>query len=360
MKIKMITIHNIANYGSVFQAMALNQYLQKQGHECEVIDYNPIYFIRGSLKSRIGRLMNYRAYKRRMTQYRNFVETNMNLTFRSYNSINDLRQEKWDADGFIAGGDQLWNEFYDCGKDDSYKLSFTNKPKIAFGTSLGKNHFTKTGMDHLKREINDYVGIGIREQSGVKLLQEAGLRQVHGVCDPVFLLDRADYEKFLRPVEIKEPYVFVYLVQKSKLLDEVVKFISEKLQLKVVLYAGFVPKCHCDIWIKEQGPEETLSYIVNADFVLSSSFHATAFSSLFHKEFLTILPGENTNARIDDFLELIGLDNRKISSCNNIEGVVNKKIEWAAVDEKLNKHIKQSKTYLKEQLSLLEKQIKDI
>lgn len=353
MKIKMITIHKLENYGSAFQAMALNRYLCQLGHDCEVIDYNPPYFTKGSLKSQIGKMLNYGAYKRRKASYRCFAETNMKLTSKGYKSLEELKQESWDADAFIAGGDQLWNEFYDCGKDDSYKLSFTDKPKLAFGTSLGKNRFTKQGMEHLKQEVSNYVGIGIREQSGTRLLQEAGLEQVHCVCDPVFLLSRQDYEDFRQPVMVKEPYVFVYLVQKSELLNAAVDFISKKMGLKVVLYAGFVPKCHYDIWIKEQSPEETLSYIVNAEFVLSASFHATAFSSIFHKEFLTLLPGENTNARIEDFLEMISLQNRKISKPEQLESAFQKKIDWQKVDSCLNDHIVQSKAFLNETLQKL-------
>ena len=353
MNIKMITIHNLHNFGSVFQAMALNQYLLRQGHECQVIDYNPPYFTKGSLKSRLGKLLNFRAYRRRKAGYQNFVEKNMKLTAKSYTNLEQLRREHWDAEVFVAGGDQLWNEFYDCGKDDAYKLSFTDKPKFAFGTSLGKSHFTQLGMAHLKQEVAAYTAIGVREQSGARLLQEAGIPQAHCVCDPVFLLNQTDYRRFVRPVAVKDLYVFVYLVEKSSLLDTAVQFVSEKLGLKVVLYAGFVPKCRCDVWIRDQGPEETLSYIVNARFVLSASFHATAFSVLFHKEFLTLLPGENTNARIEDFLELIDLKERMVFKPEQLEGGFAKKIDWTRVDESMQCHIAQSKDFLHSALEKL-------
>lgn len=357
MKIAMITIHNIANFGSVFQAMALNRYFLQMGHDCCVIDYNPPYFTKGSFRQRLGKLLNYPAYRRRTKSYRKFVEQNINLTSKNFISLNQLQQENWQENLVVAGGDQLWNEFYPCGRDDAYKLVFAKGPKIAFGTSLGKSEFTAEGMDDLKVKVSGFQGIGIRESSGVNLLRSEGLTQVFHVCDPVFLLSRQDYSQYLKPVDIKEPYAFVYLVDKGELLDVAVDFIRKELGLRIVLYAGFVPKCRCDVWIREQGPEDTLSYIANAQFVLSASFHATAFSAIFHKQFLTLLPGENTNARIEDFLKLIGLQERKIGSVAELNKSVLREIEWSAVEERLTEHIRRSKKYLHEQIERVKEKL---
>lgn len=346
MRVKIITIHNIPNYGSVFQALALNQYISNCGHDCEVIDYNPSYFVKGNIKARIGRLLNYRAYRSRTKKYRSFVEQNMKLTAGSYSNANELRAVADTADIFIAGGDQLWNEFYDCGQDDAYKLLFTEKRKAAFGTSLGKDSFSPEGMSRLIAAIKVFEHIGIREQSGAELLRKAGIEHVHHVCDPVFLLERGDYQKFIKPTQMSHPYMFVYLVQPSALLDRAVDYISQQLGLKVVLYAGFTPKCHSDLFLKEIGPEETLSYVANADFILSASFHASAFSVLFHKQFITLLPGESTNARIEDFLGYVGLQGRIVSDQRTLEAAIANPIEWAKTDNIMRDYILDSKNYL--------------
>ena len=346
MKTKMITIHNIANFGSVFQAMALNRYLKQCGHQCEVIDYNPPYFTKGSLRTRVGRLLNYRSYRYRARKYRDFVSEYMDLTSRNYTSNAELCAAQEEADIFLAGGDQLWNEFYDCGQDDAYKLTFTDGRKAAFGTSLGKNKFSVDGMRRLTDAVRSFEGIGIRERSGVELLQNAGIKQACHVCDPIFLLFKEDYMKHIRSVPLKEKYVFVYLVQASELLNQAVEYISKKLGLKVVLYSGFISKCRSDIKIKELGPDETLSYLFNADFVLSASFHASAFSVMFHKQFITLLPGENTNARIEDFLTLLGLKNRFVTDRPSLEKAIAEPIAWDNVDHVLEDHIARSKAYL--------------
>lgn len=346
MRIKMITIHNIANFGSVFQAMALNRYLKQCGHQCEVIDYNPPYFTKGSLRTRVGRLLNYRSYRYRARKYRDFVSEYMDLTSRNYTSNAELCAAQEEADIFLAGGDQLWNEFYDCGQDDAYKLTFTDGRKAAFGTSLGKNKFSVDGMRRLTDAVRSFEGIGIRERSGVELLQKAGIKQVCHVCDPIFLLSRDAYMKHIRPVPLKEKYVFVYLVQASELLNKAVEHISKAFGLKVVLYSGFISKCRSDIKIKELGPDETLSYLFNADFVLSASFHASAFSVMFHKRFITLLPGENTNSRIEDFLALLGLKERIATDEASLKRAIAEPIAWDKADHALEDHIDRSKIYL--------------
>lgn len=346
MKIKMITIHNIPNFGSVFQAIALSEYLSKCGHQCEVIDYNPTYFTKGSLRTRIGKLLNFKSYWLRTQKYRNFVKANMNLSSSSYSSNDELRGTQEGADIYLAGGDQLWNEFYDCGQDDAYKLKFTDGRKAAFGTSLGKNEFTSDGLLNLADSVSCFEGIGIREQSGVKLLRQAGIRQVCHVCDPIFLLSKEDYKKYINPVPIQEKYVFVYLVQASELLNETVEYISRILNLKVVLHSGFSSKCRYDKKVKDLGPDETLSYLVNASYVISASFHATAFSVLFHKPFVTLLPGINTSARISDFLTLLGLENRIVTDIRLAKNLIEKPIEWDRIDQILKDHINKSEKFL--------------
>lgn len=180
----------------------------------------------------------------------------------------------------------------------------------------------------------------------LELLQKAGIKQVCHVCDPIFLLSRDAYMKHIRPVPLKEKYVFVYLVQASELLNKAVEHISKAFGLKVVLYSGFISKCRSDIKIKELGPDETLSYLFNADFVLSASFHASAFSVMFHKRFITLLPGENTNSRIEDFLALLGLKERIATDEASLKRAIAEPIAWDKADHALEDHIDRSKIYL--------------
>lgn len=111
---------------------------------------------------------------------------------------------------------------------------------------------------------------------------------------------------------------------------------------------GVTKRCKCDKHIADMGPEDFITYIYYAELVISSSFHATAFCHIFHKNFITIIP-ESNGERIISLLELTGLVNRgiiKLFSFSEIE----KPIEWKIVEERLMQYVEQSKKYLFETL----------
>lgn len=349
MKIKIITIHGIPNFGSVFQSYALCSYLQKNGYtDTELIDYNPEYFNKKTLRSTIGKLLNFRAFVSRKKKFRWFVEKNIPLSEKSYTDIKSLRENVGKADVYIAGGDQLWNVYHDCGNDDAYKLTFAKGKKISYATSMGQKDFSKDELLKLAELIKDFSAVSVRESSSVELLGSVDIKAEQSV-DPVYLLEKSDYEAFIKPVEQKD-YLLVYLVTPSKLLEDCIEYLSQKYNLRVILCSGFSRKCTCDEFLKDLGPDEILSYIANAKIILSSSFHATSFSLIFEKQFFTILPDEHTNERIEDLLEQRGLKNRIVSDNSDLGIVLDDVIDYKSV-KSYSEYIEKSKNYLRKALA---------
>ena len=344
MKIKIITIHSIPNFGSVFQSYALCEYLKSnKGADVELIDYDPAYYRPRSLRSVVGKLLNYRHYLKRNGKYRRFIKKTLPLTEARYKNLSELASAKLTADLYLAGGDQLWNVYHACGKDDAYKLTWANGVKASYATSMGQTDFTSEELSSLADKISDFSAVGVRESSSVGMLKSVGIEAEHCV-DPVYLLDPSHYERFLKPVN--EPdYLLVYLVTPSKLLDDCIDFLSEKYGLKVILCSGFRRKCRCDKFIKDLGPDEMLSYIKNAKIVLSSSFHATSFSIIFKKQFFTILPDEHTNERIVDLLGIMNLDSRIITEKSDLEAALSESVDYSTVSG-YSANIEGSKAFL--------------
>ena len=348
MKIRIITIHCIPNFGSVFQSYALCRYLKDNGYDdVALIDYFPPYFRKAPLKSRIGQLLNYRAYKTRTNKFREFVKDNIPITGRTYYSADELGELKNAADVFIAGGDQLWNVYHTCGNDDAYKLTFAEGKKISYSTSLGQTDFTDSQLDELANKLKAFSAVSVREKSSVPPLKKKNISAVQ-CADPVFLLDSGVYNRFCKPIN-QPKYLLVYLVMPSELLERSVKFLSEKYGLKVILCSGFSKKCSCDLFLKDLGPDEILSYIKNAEIVLSSSFHATAFSVIFQRQFFCILPDAHTNERITDLLDTVQLAERIITEKSDLETALSQRIEYGNI-KGLEENISASKKYLKDSL----------
>ncbi len=349
MKIRIITIHGIPNFGSVFQSYALCRYLQDNGFEdTQVIDYNPKYFSKKTMRAFIGKILNYRKYLVRKTKFRNFVEKNIPLTDKSFVSVEELKNADIDADVYIAGGDQLWNVYHESGRDEAYKLTFANGKKISYSTSMGQKEFPSEALNDLADIVKEFSAVSVRESSSVALLKSREVEATQCV-DPVYLLDKEDYEKFLRPVKQPE-YLLVYLVTPSKLLEDCIEYLSKKYNLKVILCSGFSKKCTCDQFLKDLGPDEILSYIANAKFVLSSSFHATSFSLILEKQFFTILPDEHTNERIEDLLKQRELSHRIITDNSNLETALSDIIDYNSV-KSYSDYVEKSKEYLRKALA---------
>ena len=309
-----ITIHHIHNFGSVFQAYALQRFLEKNGCDTELIDYRPAYYEAGKspLKTFVGRALNLRSYHLRARRFESFLKKSDKLSPRTFRTGEELAAYYRGREGvYIAGGDQLWNDYHPCGRDDAYKLTFADTgKKLAYGTSMGRDSFDGAALDALAEKTKDFCRIMLRESVNVPMLAAHTSVPVDHVIDPVGLLSREDFLAIAKPPRIKEPYAVMYLADKSELLDEAVDILSKKLGLKIVHICGFRKKCACDVFEKAAGPEEILGYIANAQFVLSASFHATMFSLIFQRPFATLLPGAKTNARIEDILGKVGLSSR--------------------------------------------------
>lgn len=344
MKIKIITIHCIPNFGSIFQTYALFKYLRNMGiQDVQVIDYCPKYYNPHTFKSVIGMILNLKRYITRKNKFQKFLNTHIELTHERYRNLNQLKSANLKADLMIAGGDQLWNVYHDCGNDDAYKLTFSDTKKISYGTSLGQTGFSEEQLNNLAKKLRSFSHVSVRESSSVEMLASAGIRAKWCV-DPVYLLPTTEYERFIKPVPYKK-YLLVYLVTPSPLLDRIIDYLSAKYGLKVILCSGFSKKCKCDAFLRDLGPDEILSYIKYADIVLSASFHATTFSLIFEKQFFTILPDPSTNERIVDLLNKRDLSHRIITAKSDLDVELQTTIDYSKT-KSYDQMIEQSKAYL--------------
>ena len=95
--------------------------------------------------------------------------------------------------------------------------------------------------------------------------------------------------------------------------------------------------------------EDFLSLFYNAEFVLSDSFHATVFSLLFHKKFMTIAP-DIVGARIKSISNLFGLQNRVIDWNKNKDyiEIMNEEINFTEIDSIIDRERKKAVEFIKQ------------
>ena len=351
MDIKIITLHSICNPGSAFQAYALQRYLCHK-HHVEIIDYRPDYSRKhpSFLKNLLRNILFYPFRRKQLKKYDDFINSNMKLT-KLCTSYEDLQNADFVADYFIAGSDQLWNTSFPCGNDDAYYLKFVKRgKKLSYSTSVGKKIIDDFNMIRLKNELGSFESIAVREKNTSIQLSSLLNRAVQWVCDPVFLLKKEEYFKFIdSQSRFSKPYAFVYLSPKCDNLNKIVDY-CKKEGLQIVLGGGFSKRCDYDVFLHDMGPTEFLSLIYHSKLVVSTSFHATAFCHIFHKNFITMLPQKN-GERITSLLELTNMKHRSLDVNQIFDSkVLSEDPNWDIIDKKLDAYIDDSKKWLSEHL----------
>ncbi len=350
MKTLLITLHSINNPGSALQAFALDRYLHRIGVDNQIIDYRPVYSKLGKNKIKgIIRIIFFAHNEFAINKkYSTFIKEKMHCTTKKFYFFNQLFHGLPKADIYISGSDQLWNTDYDCGCDKAYYLDFIKDgQKISYATSVGKSYISDNQLKELCLRINNYKFLSVRENSTSRLLSQALNREVEWVCDPVFLLDKDDYIQMCNENQYGK-YVLVYLSKASILLDQVLEYVKGVYKWSIIQAGGSVKRCECDIHLKNVGPFDFITLIKNAQLIISSSFHATAFSHIFHKNFAVILPEKN-GERIISLLELTQLESKIIHSEYDLQNLFFEP-NYDEADTKLEAFVNKSKKYLEESI----------
>lgn len=346
MKTLTTTLHAIDNCGSCLQAYALQQYIVSLGHENEIIDYRPPYARNNGkpLKNFIKQIVFGKQMKAHWEVFDNFVKEYLTLTEKTYTSVKEIRKANLQADVFVTGSDQVWNDYFPCGNDPVYYLDFTTGKKISYAASVGQSPISQDSLEILCDKIKDFSAISVREPGTPAELKALDI-DATWVCDPTLLHKKETYEKIMVSKETEE-YLLVYLTEKSELLDAVIQKYREETDGKVIYVGSFLNRCDCDVNLTDVGPREFVGLIANASKVIAGSYHALLFSCIFGKEFV-ILPYKN-NARMEQFLDYVECKKRYISDMKMYEDMG--PIDWNNVHEKVEVLTNKSKDWLRRNL----------
>ena len=367
MIIRTITCHHSFNHGAMLQAYALVAYLQSLGHDVRVIDYLPKYMpaLRVGLKwvppeynywgirhlYRKIKLSDRQLEQRRRNALEEFYELYISVTENQYRSIEELREDPPEADLYVAGSDQIWNTSFQNGQDPAFYLDFgTPKRKISYAASFATTELKKGTEAFVKRQLENLDSIGVREQSGLIILERLGFNS-HVVADPVFLLTRKQWDQFDMIPFSGEKYILTYDFEKNgRSVAAVVKRLARLNKCKVYSVSPF-KHSYADQNFVDVGPDAFVSLIKHAHCVVSNSFHGTAFSLIFGKNFFVVKRKDGLNIRMQDILGRYGLDNRIVNSDARDEMLL-EDIDYKKVEKMMSLEIESSKSYLKHQIEL--------
>lgn len=373
-KIGIVTILDVANFGSMLQAYALGTIIQRLNYEVEFVnywrqDYTTKNKVRTFLKDKtlgnvakrclfaLAALLFYAPIRIRV---RHFVTKKFKFT-RKYTSFNDIKNNPPNIDIGIFGSDQIWNSSYNGGLDRIFWGDFGSFPHIAYAASSGLESFENNELPEIKHLLANFKSISVRESQTCEYLHNLGFPEVQHVLDPSLLLTAEEwkvsigYQKNTSKRAAMQEYLLVYSVERfnNDFIFSQARRIADKLNLKVYVVCTTYP-----VKAKKYGVDKIyamanvpvfLRLIADAKFIIASSFHGTAFAINFNKDFITISPNKY-NIRMESIVKQFGLEDRVIKT-NEIDIFDLKSINYETINTKLTQARKDSLSFIRSSLS---------
>ena len=331
--IGIITIHKINNYGSVFQAYALQRACEDLGFKAEIIDYNFPNDFHASNKyietndshpnePKWIKLLYALDLKKQHRGIRDFVCRYDNLSDKQYSSPSELEAETPLYDAYITGSDQLWNPRF-CNGDPAFMLHFAPEDalKISFAASIGSNSIPDELKPQYKALLSRYAHIAVRENSGVEVIKEVVDKEATVVLDPTLLLNREQWNKIADPKrQFKKKYILCYFLNYTfnafPYVDQLAEYMQKQTGYEIVRVARpphrlSVSHTHYKVGAS---PQEFLALVRDAEMVLTTSFHGTAFAVNYGKPVFTVVQDRNaSDSRQVSLMHNLGLDDQILS-----------------------------------------------
>lgn len=365
MKIGVVTTQYASNYGALLQTYALQHYLNMDCEQkAEVLNYYPKHYknywrliprargIKNIVANSIYCCQPWRIYKKnkRFKGFKAFLRERVKCS-KTFFSREDIEKEECTYDILICGSDQIWNVSRHDSIDPVWFLSLNGDwgraRKVAYAPSVA-DPIPDKHKNTLKKFLNEFSYVSVREKDDVSQIKELYDREVYHVCDPVFLLNQEEWRDIMVKHKFDKPYILCYFLNPSSEAVELVSYMRKLIGIQVVqVDVNNLNKIKCNKDIIDATPEEFLGLIDNAAYVVTNSFHCTAFSVLFEKNFIVVRK-KTANARMDSLLRKIGLEDR-IKSAEEVKKMdkFTFDVDYAPVKSKLNEYINYSKDYLR-------------
>lgn len=353
MVVNVITRHAPTNYGSLLQAIATQRVIMNLGHECRIINYIPK--CETGVRMAITQLEQKTKWRRNPIKkaiYLMVAEPETLLMDRKFlamrkkyllmgpccattGELKKLYAEKKD-EVFLTGSDQVWGPISTGHYDPTYFLDFVPKSsrKLAFAASFGKAIFDEQTLKEYGVLLKKYDSLAVRENVAVELLKKMDI-SAKQVLDPTLLMDADAWSEYVKPMKKPEKYVLVYQIHANSDLDHYAVKFAEKAELPLLRVSPLLHQA------KRSGkfvycPDISgfLDLVKNADYMVTDSFHGTAFAINFNTQFVEVLPNTGTSSRNQSILELTGLTDRIVRDLNDFS-YIDQEIDFKEANEKI-------------------------
>jgi hypothetical protein len=338
-KIGLLTYHYAHNYGALLQAFSLQNTIKCLGYDSEFINFElqhikkgyPVFMVTRTtllitLKSICYSLITLplRLYRRR--NFDSFINNWLKVSERKLNIHEKIDSEELGYHKYICGSDQIWNPYLNNYVCPIYFLAFekNSSKKIAYAPSFGKKHIESKYHSEISQYLSQIDYLSCREEDGVNIIKGMIGKTVPQLIDPVFLTKKQQWKEVLKcRGNSKEKYILVYAMEENLEMVEYAKKLSKNLGMKIYNIASLYYK-YTKVGTTKftVSPQSFVNIFYKAEYIITNSFHGTAFSIIFNKKFI-VFPHSTHNSRLESILHLTNLTSRYVSNAVNIEENIN-------------------------------------
>lgn len=350
-KIGILTFHypSNMNFGASLQSFAVTEMIKKLNKKVEIIDYT---------KDKLGikSKLLFNLIGQNFVDYNNkFLKvTKKHINFEELQSLNK------EFDIFVVGSDQVWRAKYTQPNASKYYFDFVddNKTKVAYAASFGVDFWEgdKELTEKIKPLAQRFDYVSVREESGIKICNNVFGIDAVCVLDPTLMIDKKDYQTILDDWKDenhkKKKYIAHMLLDDTVELRDESNNIGKYLKSEINYIKGKDRKILGKTITFYNKVSQWLTYVKDAELVITDSFHCTVFSLIFNKKFVVVANPERGTARLENLLGIVGLKERFFTNIKDVlkSGILDKNIDYAEVEKKLNVHREYSMNFLKKAL----------
>lgn len=330
-KIGLVTLYR-DNFGSILQAYSTYSYVEKCGACCKIISATydrtiidkikrlpflviksiryPEFFINRMKMRKLSKLELNLLSENTQEKMSEFVEEVFLVEKCNIDKLAKLDEE---FDFFITGSDQVWNGYNSLGF-----LTFTSRDKkITLAPSFGTKNVKTYYRNDVKKALNEFDFISVREESGEKIVRELTGKEAYRLPDPTLIMSKKQWREFAQQGIQEENYILLHFLNKpNKVAIETINSFWKKYNCRVFGICNDYEEYEelANYQFIDISPYDYVSLIEGAMYVFTDSFHSTLFSLNLETQFLTFerqyLHGNSQSSRIIDLLRRVDMSER--------------------------------------------------
>lgn len=375
MKIGIMSMQRVVNYGSFLQAYGLKKTVEEMGHHVIFLDYRvePCIMQAGENVKKISKMKNTVVYQlkkalRKLGIYKQDWEEGkfyLDLRYKyedhyfGWLGMKPWKRYRKKVDIMLIGSDEVFN----CLQDNPnvgfsrelFGVDAKAKKIITYAASCGNTTVERLEKYNVKNKVAEWLKridtFSVRDDNTANVVTTLTDKKVQFNLDPVLISDFSS--EIPHNVDI-ENYIIVYAYpgriteQERKKIKEYAQKKNKKL-LCIGSYYEF-----CDEY-RVCSPFEVLAYFKNADCIITDTFHGSIFSIITNRPFATIVrPTVNESygneEKIVDLLKRLKLVDRVYYDIESLLDNIDNPLDYEETNRIIKNEKNKAREYLKENL----------